>query len=86
MCREGVSAFVKKLQHQGARDLEERDWRPVVDGFGDGEGPAGLHIPVILLRYISYLLRRDSASPASSMLSLGQQSHINRKMGLYAES
>jgi len=44
MCREGIRALVTKLQHQGVRDLEERDWRPVVDGFGDGEGPAELLI------------------------------------------
>ncbi len=44
MCREGVRAFVKKLQEEGIGDLEQRDWCTVADGFGDGEGPAELLI------------------------------------------
>jgi len=44
MCREGVRAFVRKLQDEGVSDLEQRDWCTVADGFGDGKGPPDLLI------------------------------------------
>jgi len=44
MCREGVRAFVSKLQDQGTSDLEQGDWCAVVDGFGHGKGSSQLLI------------------------------------------
>ena len=44
MCQEGVTAFVQDLCGRDISDLEDGDWQPVADGFGNGHGPPKLLI------------------------------------------